>query len=110
MAQCYILSVKRLPDVLFQKAARLFWDTDLDTLDPERHEDFILGRVLSEGDWDAVRALRAAVGDAKLRDFVARAPHRLDSRTRQFFQIVLLSQTPCTMKSSRPSSDALFVP
>jgi hypothetical protein len=40
--------------ILIEAAPRLFWDVDPTALDPERHEDFIIGRVLSEGDWVAM--------------------------------------------------------
>lgn len=37
-----------------------FWDVPLSSLSRERHRDFILGRLLESGDWDAVRwALRS---------------------------------------------------
>jgi hypothetical protein len=80
-------------------------------LDPESHEDFILGRVLSKGDLEAVRALRDEVGDAVLRAFVARAPHRLDRRSQRFFEVVLSSnEVPCTKQPFQRSSDPLFRP
>jgi hypothetical protein len=78
------------------------------------HEDFIFGRVLSEGDEAMVRALRAEVGDVVLRDFVLRAPHRLDKRTRRFLEVVLgipiESEKRCTTTHFRRSSDMLFNP
>jgi hypothetical protein len=90
----------------------LFWDIDPATLDPKLHEDFILGRVLSEGTEEMVCALRAAVGDSGLRSFLERAPHRLDQRTRRFLEVVLEApathQPQCTTTPFRRSSDALF--
>lgn len=61
----------------------------------------------------AVRALRAEVGDSVLRAFLARAPHRLDRRTRRFLEVVLANtiaeqQKPCTKTLFRRDSAALF--
>jgi hypothetical protein len=103
--------MRRIPEVIVSAARRLFWDVDVAALDPERHEDFILGRVLSEGDWNMVRALRAEVGDPALRAFLERAPHRLDARTRRFLEVVLPpSEEPCTKAPFRRNNDALFSP
>jgi hypothetical protein len=92
--------MQRIPPVIQNAGNRLFWDVDPATLDPERHADFILGRVLSEGDWEMVRALRREVGDSALRAFLERAPHRLDARTRCFLHVVL----PASESSSRPEA------
>jgi hypothetical protein len=101
----------RIPEVVQQAGRRLFWDVDAAALDPERHEDFILGRVLSEGDWEMVRALRAEVGDQALRAFLDRAPHRLDARTRRFLEVVLPpSEGPCASTPFPRNSGALFSP
>jgi hypothetical protein len=105
--------VQRLPEAIFQAGRRLFWDVDVGRLDPVRHEDFIFGRVLSEGTEEMVRALRAEVGDSALRAFLERAPHRLDRRTRRFLEVVLSDaatqeQTTCTKTPFRRNSDALF--
>jgi hypothetical protein len=40
-----------LPEIL----TPLFWDTDASAIDPIRHRDFILGRILSVGTRDALR-------------------------------------------------------
>lgn len=101
--------MRRIPEAILNAAPRLFWDVEVGALDPERHEHFILGRVLSEGDWAAVRALRAEVGDDALRTFLDNAPHRLDRRTRCFLEVVLpASKEPCTKAPFRRNSDALF--
>lgn len=103
--------MRRIPEAVVSAASRLFWDVDVAELHPERHEDFIFGRVLTEGDWLTVRALRAEVGDDALRAFLQRAPHRLDARTRRFLETVLPpSKEPCTKAPFRRTSDALFSP
>lgn len=55
--------MRAIPVEILARAPDLFWDVDPSALDPERPEDFILGRVLVDGDWPAVRALRRAIGD-----------------------------------------------
>lgn len=105
----------RIPTCVANAGNRLFWDVDPTKLDPHAHEDFILGRVLSEGTLEMIQAVRALIGDDGLRAFVKRAPHRLDRRSLRFFQVVLgLSSipeaSPCTKTLFRRPSDALFSP
>ena len=104
--------MKRLPEPIARHAKELFWDIDLDALDPEAHEDFVLGRVLSFGSWADLRALHDEIGDDRLRAFVERAPHRLDRRTLRFFEVVLGArrEEECTTKPFRRSNEALFRP
>jgi hypothetical protein len=104
--------VDTLPREILAAAPRLFWDVDVATLDPELHEDFIVGRVLVEGDWTCVRALRRKLGDARLAAFVQRAGRRrLDRRTRRFFQTVLdLPDDQCETTSSTNASALLYAP
>jgi hypothetical protein len=103
--------VERIPPEVLAEDRRLFWDVDAEKLDPRKHEDFILGRVLSMGSWAALSAVRRELGDAGLRAFVQRAPHRLDRRSRRFFQVVLsIPETSCTTTPFRKSNDPLFAP
>jgi hypothetical protein len=104
--------VRSIPPEILAGAPRLFWDVDPATLDPERHEEFIVGRVLVEGDWPAVRALRRAMGDARLATFVRQAGRRrLDRRTLRFLEAVLdLPAQSCETTSSTNPSAPLFVP
>jgi hypothetical protein len=106
--------MERIPEVILNAGNRLFWDVDVAQLDPAKHEDFILGRVLSYGTLEMVQALRKVVTDSELRAFVLRAPHRLDLRSRRFFEVVLAGSAeekpePCATMPFRCSSDALFV-
>ncbi|RIK82762.1 MAG: hypothetical protein DCC67_06760 [Planctomycetota bacterium] len=39
-----------------------FWDHSFDELDWAAHGDFIIGRILAAGDWNAVQGLRGRVG------------------------------------------------
>ncbi|MBN1609377.1 MAG: hypothetical protein JW940_22290 [Polyangiaceae bacterium] len=103
--------MQRLPELVVRNAARLFWDVAVERIDPERHEDFVIGRVLSQGDWETVQDLRKTVGDDALARFLSRAPHRLDRRTRRFFEVVLSAEgMTCTKRPFSRNSDALFSP
>ena len=107
--------MERIPDVILNAGTPLFWDVNVETLNPSTHEDFIFGRVLTEGTTEMVRALRREVGDRALRAFLRRAPHRLDKRTRRFLDVVLAGgdaeeQTTCTTTPFRRNNDALFAP
>jgi hypothetical protein len=103
--------MRRIPPEVLRESSRLFWDVEPATIDPVTHADFVLGRVLSLGSRGAVRALRTEVGDEALRDFVRRAPYRLDRRSLRFFQLVLgLEESSCTTTPFRRSSDRLFAP
>jgi hypothetical protein len=103
--------VKRIPEEVQSDSERLFWDIDRNTLDPQLHEDFILGRVLTLGNERAVKAIIAEVGLEALQDFVLRAPHRLDRRSRRFFEVVLsVHESSCTTKPSRPIISPLYWP
>jgi hypothetical protein len=103
--------MREFPPAILEKLPKLFWDVDLARLDPEVHEDFVFARLLNEGDWNVVRALRQAVGDDALAAFVRRARHRLDRRTRRFFEVVLsIPAEPCTTTSSTHPSAPLFRP
>jgi hypothetical protein len=82
---------------------------DVKSIDLNRHADFVLGRVLSLGDAEAVHCLRREFGDDALRDFVARAPHRLDARSRRFFEVVLnVSESTCKQAPFRKRKEQLF--
>jgi hypothetical protein len=101
----------RIPPEVLAEASRLFWDVDLTAVDPVKHADFVFGRVLTHGSWIAIRALRAEVGDDALRDFVRRAPHRLDRRSLRFFRLALVpEESSCTTQPFRRTSDRLFSP
>jgi hypothetical protein len=68
----------------------LFWDTGRRDVSLEREGDFVIGRVLSAGDWESVLWLRSATGDASLRDYVIRTRGRLLSpRQLRLWQVLL---------------------
>ncbi len=68
----------------------LFWDHDFGQLDWRRHRDFIVGRVLEAGSWEAICWLRSVVDDVGLRDWIDRHDGRpLSAKQLRFWQLVL---------------------
>jgi hypothetical protein len=107
----YTVGMRKLPREIADRSSRLFWDVDVSSLDFERHEDFIVGRVLMEGDWSAVRALRRELGDDRMAQWLGRAGRRLDRRTRRFLETVLeIPADQCETTSWKNDKDRLFAP
>lgn len=72
------------------RVAALFWEYAGDEMSLERDRDFIVGRVLSTGDWECVRWLRREVGDQAIRDHLTRTCGRLLSpRQLRLWQVLL---------------------
>lgn len=90
--------------------SQLFWDTDWQTIDVDRHRSFILDRVLEYGSIDAVRWAEQVYGLNTIgRYFQQRGRRVLSAKTRAFWQAVLAStQTSCTETSSPPPSNPLW--
>ena len=75
-----------LPPVL----GALFWDCDFSQLDWQTHRDFIVRRVLVEGDWDAVCWLRRELGDTALREWILQHQGRaLSPQQLRFWELIL---------------------
>ena len=76
----------RLPEML----RPLFWDCDFDRLDWRRDREFVVGRVLVHGPWDAICWLRGEVGDEGVRDWIVRhAGRQLSSQQIRFWELIL---------------------
>jgi len=74
---------KRLVKLL----APLFWDRSLRESDLGKHASWVLGRVLTAGDKEQVRAARAVFGDEALLRAIERRD--VDSRTRKYWRLIL---------------------
>lgn len=75
-----------LPDLL----GRYFWDYDAERLTWEDSRHTIVLRLLQEGGWDAVRWLRAHLGEDELRDFLVRRRGRgIDPKRLRFWELIL---------------------
>jgi hypothetical protein len=67
-----------------------FWDYDFSALSWEKDRDFIIGRVLSYGNWDAVIWLRSRLEDHALREWIMHHQGRgLSPRQLRFWQLIL---------------------
>ena len=68
----------------------LFWDVDPGSLRWNQHRDFIIGRILSSGPWDAVQWLRRREGDGAVRSWIERHEGRgLSPKQLRFWELIL---------------------
>ena len=73
-----------------ERLRSLFWDQDFAQLDWQLHRDFLVGRILEAGPWDAIGWLRKEVGDEALREWIERHQGRsLSSEQLRFWQLIL---------------------
>lgn len=69
--------------------SHLFWDAG-EPVDPERHADYVLGRVLEHGGLDDVRWLLGRYGPQRILGFVRRrGANVLSPRTANFWLMAL---------------------
>jgi hypothetical protein len=61
----------------------LFWDVDINTIDPEKHAPYIVERVLSRGTMEDFQSLKNYYGKTKIRD-IAKSLRYLDDRVLYF--------------------------
>jgi hypothetical protein len=79
-------SSAKLPRLL----RRFFWDYGFNVLAWERDRDFITGRILTHGNWEAVTWLRSAAGDQGLRQWIMQHQGRgLSPQLLRFWELVL---------------------
>jgi len=70
--------------------SKLFWDCDFSALDWDEHRDFIIRRILTDGDWNALCWLRAYIGDDALRGWIIQhAARSLSPRQIRYWALVL---------------------
>jgi hypothetical protein len=79
-----------LPDRPSADLRRLYWDHDFEKVSDIDHRDFVVGRILIEGDWNSVQWLRNRIGDEQLRDWIERHEGRGLSRQQlRFWELIL---------------------
>jgi hypothetical protein len=79
-------AARRLP----ARLRPFFWDHDFGRLRWERDVDLITGRLLADGDWEAVCWLRRRLGDAALRAWLERRQGAgLSPRQLRFWELIL---------------------
>jgi len=66
----------------------LFWDVDPAAIDLDRHRDYVIERIMSRGDWAAMRWLARQFERESLADFLRRKGHRLAPRERAFWSLI----------------------
>jgi hypothetical protein len=77
-------------DILELRLKKFFWDCDFSSLNWDSHRDFIIRRILTEGDWEALRWLRTEVGDEDLRLWLIRHEARgLSPRQTRYWALIL---------------------
>ncbi len=86
------------PDV-----ARLFWDVDPETIDPEIHRDYVLERVMTRGGRLAMSWLRQTYSRETLRDFILRRGTRLPPRELAYWALIAGVETGVPQGGGRPS-------
>ena len=85
-----------LSDSLPEMLRPLFWDSDFDQVLWRDHRDYLIGRILSAGTWDAICWLRARLGDGAFRQWIEQRQGRgLSSRQLRFWQLIL--DLPCEL-------------
>jgi hypothetical protein len=88
-------------------SANLFWDADPACLDLERHQSYVVRRVLERGSWDDWCLLRRHLGLARIVQ-VAQALRTLEPKALAFVSVVASiprESFQCyTPKQSMPSS------
>ncbi|HET7500876.1 MAG TPA: hypothetical protein VFK02_07740 [Kofleriaceae bacterium] len=66
----------------------LFWDVDPTQVDLERHRDFVFERIMTRGDWFAMRWLIAHAPKPELAEFLREHGDRLTPRDRAFWCLI----------------------
>jgi len=88
-----------LPEVL----RPLFWDMDVERLDPARDRDTIIPRIAEYGTDEAVRWLRATYGDEEIAPALEAGCHLVSRRTLNLWALWLKKPEDwCARIPSRP--------
>ena len=106
---CYAGLVE-LPIEIRDEACSLFHDARLVDVDPVRHAEWIIGRVLERGTMRSVRSLAGFYGEGRLRAFFAsEAAARVSPQTRALWRSYFgLEDVACTPRSSLRLSSPFF--
>lgn len=66
-----------------------FWDYDFRKLSWQSDRDLIVGRILTEGDWDSIMWLRREVGDDSIRTWIQEHHRALSPKQLRFWESIL---------------------
>ena len=86
-----------------ESLAWLFWEVDPTTIDLERHRDYVLERIMTRGDWIAMRWLIDRVEKPILAEFLARRADQLSPRDRAFWSLIADAPVPAAPGGARPA-------
>lgn len=81
----------------------LFWEVDPAEIELERHRDYVLERIMTRGDWAAMRWLIRTVPAETLGEFLSRKGQRLPPRERAFWSVIAGSERVVAPGGARPS-------
>ena len=81
----------------------MFWDVDPGTIDIVRHRDYVIERIMTRGDWHAMRWLVEHVGKSELAAFLHSRGHVLTPRDRAFWSLIAGISSPVAPGGGRPT-------
>jgi len=67
---------------------KYFWDCDFETMNMQQHAFFICERILTYGNEDSIRWLRAAIDQALLKKVISQS-RNLDKKTKNYWKVML---------------------
>ncbi len=91
------------PVVIPVDLAWLFWDVDPGAIDLVRHRDYVIERVMTRGDWYAMRWLVEHVEKSELAAVLRRRGHVLTPRGRAFWSLMAGIPSPVAPGGGRPT-------
>jgi hypothetical protein len=93
----------RVAQPLPEEIQKLFWEVDPTSVDPARHADYVMERVMSRGDWQAMAWLRRTYSQLELGEFLKRRGQRLAPRDLAYWCIAAGVKLPIGPGGGRPS-------
>ncbi len=91
-----------MPGSLPEFIRALFWDVDPDSVDLDRHQNYVLGRVMSRGGWAAMRWLRETYEAAAIADYLVDRGDQLPPRERAYWSLITSTKVDDESGGGRP--------
>ena len=86
---------------------QLFWDVDLKEIDPVKHRDFIIERILERGDEDDFKWVLDFYGTEAIKKVFLEKIENLDPRSQNFWCLYFnLNPSECIPKPSMKKQSA----
>jgi hypothetical protein len=84
--------------------ARLLWDVDASSIDPQRDKALVFERVMSRGTWEAMQWLRRRYRREEIAEFLrSRSAERLTARDRAYWALIAEIDVQASPGGGRPS-------